>query len=75
MDALFSILLLVGLFLLAPIVLGGAAAGVVRSTRRNLPPDQLRRKAMTAFWITAIVVLALELTLFGLCLSTLNQMG
>ena len=75
MGALPGILLLVGLGLLLPAGVGVAGASIVRGTRRNLPPDELQRKAKAAFWIGAIVALALELILFGLCVSTLNQMG
>ncbi|MEA2828106.1 MAG: hypothetical protein QOG43_2545 [Actinomycetota bacterium] len=75
MQVARSFLVLAGLFLVVPVILGGAVAGIVRATRRNLPPAELQHKVKVAFWITSIVTLAIELILLGLCLSALNQTG
>ncbi len=75
MDTVLAVLLLVGLALLLASAGGVALASIVRARHRNLPPDEVQRKAAAAFWIGSIVGLALELVLFGMCVSMLNQMG
>ncbi|MEA2687243.1 MAG: hypothetical protein QOE93_2438 [Actinomycetota bacterium] len=75
MDVAPSVLMLVGLGLLLPAGLGVIAAVIYRATRTNLPPDVLQRKTRNAFWIASTIALAIELILFGLCLSALNSIG
>ncbi len=75
MDGALAVLGLLGFALLLAAGFGVAGASLIRATRRNLPPDELQRKAAAAFWIGSIIGLALELILFGMCRSMFNQMG
>jgi|GEM_PF-5871415 len=67
-----GLLVIAGLFLLPAATMGLVAAGVVRATRRNLAPAELRHTTMVAFWIAAVLTLAGEIVLFGMCISSLS---
>lgn len=75
MNGALALLLLVGLALLMAAGAGATLAGIVRSTRRNLPPDELDRKARAGFWIGFMLGVAVELLLLGLCVSAFRQSG
>ncbi|MEA2932737.1 MAG: hypothetical protein QOI56_1522 [Actinomycetota bacterium] len=73
MSSVRSVLTLVVVFLALPVLLGGGLAGIVHATRRNLPPQERRRKAVVAFGIVFVILLAGEILVFGMCVSALSN--
>lgn len=74
---LVAILFLALIFLGPPAVVGAVAGGFMRAsaTRRRLSAEETNRKARNGFWIGAVIAIAAELVLVGLCISSMSQIG
>ena len=75
MDAVSGIAGAVVAFLTPAAFIAGITALIVRSTRSNLGPAEANRVTKRAFWMAFVIVIALELLVFGLCVAALTQMG